>query len=80
MWLDGHIIPDDQVQSYLDRQKQLYRNIGVDAIAKSLSEIIYKQSDEIERLKKELAVQKRRASYYKNRSIGVVNDDEQRKH
>lgn len=68
MWLDGRNIPDDQVQIYLDRQKQLYRNIGVDAIAKSLSEIIYKQSDEIERLKKELAVQKRRASYYKNRS------------
>ena len=68
MWLDGHNIPDNQVQSYLERQKQLYRNIGVDAIAKSLSEIIYKQADEIERLKNELAVQKRRASYYKNRS------------
>lgn len=68
MWLDGHIIPDDQVQNYLDCQKQLYRNIGIDAIAKSLSEIIYKQCDEIERIKKELAVQKRRASYYKNRS------------
>ena len=68
MWLDGRNIPDDQVQRYLDGQRQTYRNIGVEAAAKSLLEIIYKQCDEIERLKKELAVQKRRASYYKNRS------------
>lgn len=67
MWIDNQDIPDCMMQQYLDRQRQLSRNDGADALADAVMPIIHNLTDTIDKLRKEVAVQKRRASYYKNR-------------
>ena len=73
MWIDNQDIPNCMMQQYLDRQRQLNRNDGADALAEALMPIIHNLTDTVDKLQKEVAVQKRRASYYKNRK-GRVSD------
>lgn len=74
MWIDNQDIPDCMMQQYIDMQRQLSRNDGADALAEALMPIIHNLTDTIDKLQKELAVQKRRASYYKNRKEKVSNE------
>ena len=76
MWIDNQDIPDCMMQQYLDRQRQLSRNDGADALADAVMPIIQNLTDTIDKLQKEVAVQKRRVSYYKNRKERVNNGAE----
>ena len=76
MWIDNQDIPDCMMQQYLDMQRELSRNCGEDALADALMPIFHDLTDTIDKLQKELAVQKRRASYYKNRQRRVSDGSE----
>ena len=76
MWIDNQDIPDCMMQQYLDRQRQLSRNDGADALADAVMPIIHNLTETIDKLQKEVAVQKRRASYYKHRKERVNNGSE----
>lgn len=67
MWLDGKDIPDYQVQDYLNYQRQRSREAGAYSMTKALTPLLHQLTDTILDLKKQLSIQKRRASYYKNR-------------
>lgn len=66
MWLDGKEIPDWQVQDYLNYQRQRSREAGAHEMTKALIPMLNRLTDNISDLKKELSIQKRRATFYKN--------------
>ena len=66
MWLDGKEIPDWQVQEYLNYQRQRSREAGAYEMTKVLIPMLNRLTDNISDLKKELSIQKRRATFYKN--------------
>lgn len=67
MWLDGKEIPDWQVQDYLNYQRQRSREAGAYGMTQALIPMLHQLTDTISDLKKELSIQKRRATFYKNR-------------
>lgn len=67
MWLDGKEIPDWQVQDYLNYQRQRSREAGAYEMTKALIPMLNRLTDNISDLEKELSIQKRRATFYKNR-------------
>lgn len=67
MWLDGREIPDWQVQDYLNYQRQRSHEAGAYEMTKELIPMLHRLTDTISDLKKELSIQKRRATFYKNR-------------
>lgn len=67
MWLDRKEIPDWQVQDYLNYQRQRSREVGAYEMTKALIPMLNRLTDNINDLKKELSIQKRRATFYKNR-------------
>lgn len=67
MWLDGRDISEHELQAYVDRQRQLARNAGCEAMTNVLKPMILKASEEAEQYKKEIANLKRQVSRLKNK-------------
>jgi hypothetical protein len=67
MWIDTKEIPEQQIQSYIDEQRQLARNSGCEAMAEALQPILLKETAKVEDCKKEIVNLKRPVSRLKNR-------------
>lgn len=67
MWIDGRDIPENQLQSYIDRQRQISRGIGAESMANVMTELLVKSAKENEELRKQISNLKRQLTKTKNR-------------
>jgi phage shock protein A len=67
MWVDNRQIREQDLQAYVNEQRQIARNCGCEAMAKYWTASIHKYEDKITTLKKELANVRRQYSRLRNK-------------
>lgn len=73
IWIDCRQIREQDLQAYIDEQRQIARNCGCEAMVKYWIESNHKYEDKITTLRKELANVRRQYSRLKNK----VNKEKQ---
>ena len=73
IWIDCRQIREQDLQAYIDEQRQIARNCGCEAMVKYWIASIHKYEDDIAILKKDLANVRRQYSRLKNK----VNKEKQ---